>query len=295
MLVDRYGSGTGSLVSIALAPNTAPYDLREGASTERLIEFAQLLAQELNLRVSTISSGGIGYDQYPEDVRRAGRSHVMHLMQLGVLDHRWLLVQPALIDDTDIALMREAGCHAIYTPVHDAMRGISPGRWANLSHEVNCALGTGGAMFDAGEDMVEQIKACMMVQNSARLDAAAMSAEAGLEMATINAARALGLDHIIGSLEIGKRGDIAVFDLRHPHSQVSHKPISTFATTGRGADAHAVFVDGNLLFDQGRFVLELDVKRLLADARASGAVIMATLSANSQAADEGKRHWNEHA
>jgi 5-methylthioadenosine/S-adenosylhomocysteine deaminase len=81
-----------------------------------------------------------------------------------------------------------------------------------------------------------------------------MPYETGLEMATINAARALGLDNAVGSLEAGKRADIAVFDNNHIYAEVGHKPISTFIAIGRGADAQAVFVDGQLLLRDGQLV-----------------------------------------
>jgi 5-methylthioadenosine/S-adenosylhomocysteine deaminase len=159
---------------------------------------------------------------------------------------------PTLSDDTDVDLMVEAGCHAVYTPTHDAFRGLPPGPIAKLSRRINCALGTGGALFDPAEDMIEQIKACSMIQNSALLDPTAMPFETGLEMATVNAARALGLDAQIGSLESGKCADIVAFDIGHVYAQVSHKPVSTFVATGRGADAQIVFVDGQLLLQHGQ-------------------------------------------
>ncbi len=159
-----------------------------------------------------------------------------------------------IVDETDIALMAEAGCHAIYTPTHDAFRGLPSGMLASLSRRMNCALGTGGPLFDPTEDMVEQIKACSMIQNSARLDPTVMPFETSLEMATVNAARALGLDDVTGSLEAGKQADIVVFETDRVYAHVSHKPISTFIATGRGADAHAVFVDGEILLNGGQIV-----------------------------------------
>jgi 5-methylthioadenosine/S-adenosylhomocysteine deaminase len=242
-----------SRVSLALALDTAPHNLR-GPASERQIEAGYRLAKSLNLRVSTRGPGDEGHADYRRDAGEAGRSHIMHLMELGVLDERWLVAMPSLLDETDISLMEEAGCHAVYTPTHDAFRGLPPAPFATLSRRINCALGSGGALFDPAEDMIEQIKACSMIQNSARLDPTVMPYETGLEMATINAARALGLDNAVGSLEAGKRADIAVFDNNHIYAEVGHKPISTFIATGRGADAQAVFVDGQLLLRDGQLV-----------------------------------------
>jgi 5-methylthioadenosine/S-adenosylhomocysteine deaminase len=241
-------------VGIAVALDTSPHHIRAGRSNERLIEAGYRTARDLGLRVSSRSSGDEGHATYVRDAGRAGGSHVMHLMELGVLDDSWLLAMPMLADETDISLMVEAGCHVVYTPTHDAFRGLPPGMLASMSRKVNCALGTGGPLFDPAEDMVEQMKACSMIQNSARLDPTVMPFETSLEMATINAARALGLDKVTGSLEPGKQADIAVFALDRIYAHVSHKPISTFIATGRGADADTVFVGGELLLRGGRIV-----------------------------------------
>ena len=247
-------AGNDSLVVIALALDTSPHLLRRGLSSERLIEAGSVLARKLDLPVSTRSAGDEGHGGYLRDVAAAGRSHVMHLMELGVLDERWLIAMPGFIDETDIDLMSEAGCHVVYTPVHDAFRGVVPRMLPSMSRVLNCALGTGGALFDLAEDMVEQVKACSIIQNSTKLDPTVMPFEMSLEMATINAARALGLADRVGSLEVGKCADIAVFAMDRIYSQVSHKPISTFISTGRGADVQAVLVNGELLLRDGEMV-----------------------------------------
>ncbi len=249
-------AGEDSLVLIALALDTSPHLLRRGLSNERLVEAGSQLAKKLGLRVSTRSAGDEGQSGYLRDVAFAGRSHVMHLMELGVLDDRWLMAMPGFMDETDIDLMSEARCHVVYTPVHDAFRGVSPRMLPTMSRVLNCALGTGGALFDVAEDMVEQIKACSIIQNSSRLDPTVMPFEMSLEMATINAARALGLADRVGSLEVGKCADIAVFAMDRVYGQVSHKPVSTFISTGRGVDAQAVLVNGELLLRDGKVVNE---------------------------------------
>ena len=92
-------------------------------------------------------------------------------------------------------------------------------------------------MVDYSVDMVEQMKACTLMQHVRHLDPTRMPAERTVEMATINAAKALGLEREIGSLEVGKRADIAVFDIDKPYIGVLHRPISTFICAGNGSDA----------------------------------------------------------
>jgi 5-methylthioadenosine/S-adenosylhomocysteine deaminase len=85
-------------------------------------------------------------------------------------------------------------------------------------------------------------------------------------MATINGARAVGLEHEIGSLEPGKRADIAVFDLDRAHVTVANRPVSALVFSAHGTDVETVLVNGEVVLRGGelRFVGEDEV---LSDAR----------------------------
>jgi 5-methylthioadenosine/S-adenosylhomocysteine deaminase len=111
--------------------------------------------------------------------------------------------------------------------------------------------------------MVEQMKSCTLMQHVRHLDPTRMPAEATIEMATINAAKALGLDGEIGSIEPGKRADIAVFDVDKPYVGVLHRPISSFICAGKGSDVRCVFVDGDLVYRAGQFTRFPDGERVL--------------------------------
>lgn len=219
------------------------------AAAERWLVAVYRFACERNLMVCA----PVGTQS--ELTQAVGRSDVMYLMELGVLDSRWLLAHAVDASDTDIALMREAGCSVVVTPVSESMRGLGIGRCsAMLRAGINCTLGSDGAGSGASVDMIEQIKACLILQNANLLDPNAFSAVRSLEMATIGGARALGLDRLIGSIERGKRADIAIFDLRGPHFQVAHRPISNLVCSGSGRDVHAVLIDGKVVVRNRRFV-----------------------------------------
>jgi 5-methylthioadenosine/S-adenosylhomocysteine deaminase len=150
--------------------------------------------------------------------------------------------------------MARVGASFVHTPSSESMRGggISPFAVAQRAG-VNCALGTDGPMVDYSVDMVEQMKVCILMQHVRHLDPTRMPVERTLEMATINAAKALGLDTELGSLEPGKRADIAVFDLSRPYVGVLHRPLTSFITAGKGSDARAVLVDGKVVYRGGTF------------------------------------------
>lgn len=118
---------------------------------------------------------------------------------------------------------------------------------------INTALGTDGPMVDYPVDMVEQMKICTLMQHVRHIDPTCMPVERTIEMATINGARVLGLEHEIGSLEPGKRADIAVFDMHKPRIGVLNRPLSTFISAGKGSDAKAVSVNGAVAYRDGGF------------------------------------------
>jgi 5-methylthioadenosine/S-adenosylhomocysteine deaminase len=261
--VERWHGSDEGRIGIALEVATSVVATQRGQACEEATSAAHRLATQYALRLVTRTSAADGARpaNYQAALQAHGRSEVMHLMELGALDARWLLVGGELLTATDVALMRESGCSAVYTPLGEAGRGLGWGPWTELRRAgVPCALGSGPLAQHGGADMVEQMKASVLVQNTVRLDAAAMSAEAALEMATIDAARALGLDDRIGSLEPGKRADIAVFDLRGVQMQVAHKPISVFVTCAGGVDAAWVMVDGRVLVREGRVAAASDAE-----------------------------------
>jgi 5-methylthioadenosine/S-adenosylhomocysteine deaminase len=123
--------------------------------------------------------------------------------------------------------------------------------------------------------MVEQMKACSMIQNVKHLDPTAMPPERCLDYATINAARALGLDAEIGSLEAGKRADIAIFDLRTAHAMPANNPISSLVYSARGTDAHTVLVDGETVVRDRKLVRRQSLDDIFAAAETRAQDIIA--------------------
>jgi 5-methylthioadenosine/S-adenosylhomocysteine deaminase len=248
-----------------------------GMSTEELICQGYELARQLDLRISTHIAGGTFSleKDFLKYLRETGRTDVRYLMQLGLLDHHWLLIHGIHNTELDLEHMAHVGASLVYTPTSEAIRGggITPAASA-VRAAVNVALGTDGPMVDYSVDMVEQMKACMLMQHVRHLDPTRVPVERALEMATINAAKALGLDKEIGSLETGKRADVAIFDLRRPYVGVLHRPLSNFICAGKGSDARAVIVNGEIVYRDGEFARCSDPEKLFAEAERIGAKLV---------------------
>jgi 5-methylthioadenosine/S-adenosylhomocysteine deaminase len=269
--------GARGPIKMAMVIEANAHWTASGMSTENLICRGHALAKKLGLRISSHIAGGTFSIEkgFLKHLRETGRTDVRYLMNLGVLDATWLLIHGIHCTDLDLEHMAHVGASLVYTPTSEAMRGGGIGPIANAQTVgVNVALGTDGPMVDYTSDMVEQMKACMFLQHVRHLDPTRISVENAIEMATINSARAIGIDGEVGSLEPGKRADIVVFDARRPHIGVWNRPLSTFVSAGRGADAKIVMVDGRVCYQEGRFLNGPHPNEILREAEtAAGSVL----------------------
>jgi 5-methylthioadenosine/S-adenosylhomocysteine deaminase len=118
---------------------------------------------------------------------------------------------------------------------------------------VPVGLGTDSPVSNNGMDMFAEMKIATLLHKSSRWDARVLPAQKALDMATIDAARALGVGDRLGSIEIGKRADLAVVSLRGAHTTPFYPAnvISHLVYSCRGSDVQATLVDGNVLMDDG--------------------------------------------
>jgi 5-methylthioadenosine/S-adenosylhomocysteine deaminase len=151
--------------------------------------------------------------------------------------------------------------------------GVTPVH-ALLEAGVNLSLGTDAAAANNGADLLRDLKWVAYLQKLLQRDPTVVTAEQVLEMATIGGARALGLDHLIGSIEVGKRADFIVVRTDGPGWVPTLNPVANLVYSTTGADVDTVVVGGRVLME-GRSLTMLDEERILADARAAVADLYA--------------------
>jgi 5-methylthioadenosine/S-adenosylhomocysteine deaminase len=254
------------LVRMGLVIEANAHWTSSGMSTEDLILRGTELARKLDVKISShIAAGTFSTEKgFLKHLRETGRTDVRYLMQLGVLDQQWMLIHGIHCTELDLEQMAHVGAGLVYTPTSQAIRGggIAPAANA-LRAGVPTALGTDGAMVDYTNDMLEQVKACVLFQHQRHLDPTRMSFERSLEMATINGAQVLGVADQLGSLESGKLADIAIFDMRKPHIGSLQRPLSVFIGAGKGTDAKYVMVNGEIVYREGKFTRCSDSSEIL--------------------------------
>jgi 5-methylthioadenosine/S-adenosylhomocysteine deaminase len=156
-----------------------------------------------------------------------------------------------------------------------------------LQREVIVGLGTDGAASNNTQNLFECLKAASLLQKVSQLDARALTAEDSLEMATLGSSEALGLQDMVGSLEPGKRADVAVVSLANPHTTPALKPVSNLVYCSQASDVQTLIVDGQLLM-KDRVVLTMDEEEVLAEAREVASRVTGTLYTQDQYVQTGR-------
>jgi len=121
-----------------------------------------------------------------------------------------------------------------------------------LAAGITVGLGSDGPASSNNHSLFQAMKMAALLQKGVHRDPTIMTAEKVLEMATIDGARAIGLDHLIGSIEVGKKADIAIVGTDHPAMTPVHHPVSSLVYSALGHEVTDVFVDGEPVLRNGK-------------------------------------------
>ncbi len=155
------------------------------------------------------------------------------------------------LSDDDIKLIAETGTHIIHCPESNLKlaSGFCPVAKC-LDAGINVALGTDGAASNNDLDMLGEMRTAALLAKAVAEDASALPAMTALRMATINGAKALGIDKITGSLSIGKAADVIAIDLEPLETQPLYEPVSQIVYAANRQQVTDVWVAGKQLLKQ---------------------------------------------
>ena len=188
---------------------------------------------------------------------------IKYLDKLGVLDENTLLVHCIWLNEADMEIIAARKSNISHNPESNMKlaSGISP-----LSRLVNygiaIGLGTDGCASNNNLDLFQEMDMAAKLHKASTLDPTVMDAATVLKMATIDAARAIGLDDAIGSLETGKQADIVIVDTNKPHLVPIYHPESHIVYAAKGSDVSDVMVAGNILVRDGK-LLAIDLDEII--------------------------------
>jgi 5-methylthioadenosine/S-adenosylhomocysteine deaminase len=247
------------LITTLFAPH-APYTV----SDESFAKVA-MYAEQLNLPIHIhLHETEI---EVKQQLLQTGQTPLQRLEKLGLLSPDLIAVHMTQLSEDEIALFAKYGGHIVHCPESNLKlgSGFCPVN-ACLKAGVNVALGTDGAASNNDLDMLGEMRTAALLGKGVAKDASAVNAMTALKMATINGAKALGLEKVCGSLEVGKAADVVAIDLEHLETLPLYHPISHLVYAASRHQVTDVWVAGKQLLKQ-RHLTTLDEAQLKAKAK----------------------------
>ena len=240
------------LAAVCFGPHSAY------AVQRKSLERVAMLADELDIGVQTHL-----HETATEvaDAKRAGGTTWIRLLDaIGLFNENLQAVHMTAVTEDEVQLAANRGVRVVHCP-HSNMKlasGVCPvARFRAAGGLVG--IGTDGAASNNGLDMFAEVRLASLLAKHAGSDATALSATEAIAMATLDGARALGIDDRVGSIEAGKRADLVAIDLRHPAMQPLHDVHAQLVHAAGGPRVTHTFVNGQCVYANGEWpTLDID-------------------------------------
>jgi 5-methylthioadenosine/S-adenosylhomocysteine deaminase len=253
---------TEPLISTTFAPH-APYSVSD-ATLARIRQLADELDVPVHIHLHETGT------EIADALEAAGRRPLARLQALGLVTPGFMGVHATHLIDEEIAELARAGASIVHCPRSNLKLASGACRVEALRKAgVNVALGTDGAASNNRMDLWSELELAALLAKHVAQDAAALPAAAALELATINGARALGLDEVIGSLVPGKAADVICVELAEPALAPVLDPVSQLVYAASRDQVSDVWVAGEHLVVQ-RELVRMNVTSILETAREWG-------------------------
>lgn len=258
------------LIRTAFAPH-APYTVSD-ETFNRIRTYADELQDTIPIHIHLHETK----DEIEQSITEYGMRPIERLDKLGLLSPSLLAAHMTQLTDNEISLVADNGVQILHCPESNLKlsSGFCPTQKL-MNAGINVCLGTDGAASNNDLDILGEMRTAAILGKAVAEDAAAIPADQALRMATLNGAKALGIDNETGSLEPGKAADITAIHLNGIESQPLYHPISQLVyATGRN-QVTDVWINGRHLLNQ-RQLTTLDEHAILEKTRGWREKIMVT-------------------
>jgi 5-methylthioadenosine/S-adenosylhomocysteine deaminase len=203
--------------------------------------------------------------------RRYGRTPVARIEALGGLGSNLVLAHATAVSEDEVAMLAQHDTKVAFCPgtaLKLAKGATRVGMYPEMTNaDVTVGLGTDGVSASGNLDLKRQMYLAAGLFKDCRRDPATLGAEDALRMATIEGARALGMESEIGSLEPGKKADFVLFDLDHVEWTTYRDPVQALVWSASSASVSQTWVGGRALFREGVVTTAPDESELREEAR----------------------------
>ncbi|HIF54482.1 MAG TPA: TRZ/ATZ family hydrolase [Methylococcaceae bacterium] len=246
-----------TLITTPFAPH-APYTVTDD-SLIKMHQLAKLHRLPIHMHVHETAH------EVQEQQQKTGQTPLQRLHHLGLLSPDFIAVHMTQLTDEDITLLAETGTHIVHCPESNLKlaSGFCPVAKC-LDAGINVAIGTDGAASNNDLDMLGEMRTAALLAKGIAGNPSVVPATTALEMATINGAKALGIDHETGSLSISKAADVTAIDLSQLETQPVYEAISQIVYAASRQQVSDVWVAGKQLLKQGQLTL-MDTAELKAN------------------------------
>lgn len=254
-IIDKCHNTAGGRIKVSLGPH-APYT----CSTE-LLNWVRKKANQLDLRIHIhVSETEFEVKQI---IDTYGCRPFEYLDEIEFLRDDVLAAHAVWLSESEMEILKDKGVKISHNPTSNMKlaSGTSPAA-KMMDKNINISLGTDGAASNNNLDMLEEMKIAALQQKVNTLNPTVLKAEEVFKMATINGAAALGMEQEIGSIEVGKKADLALINMKAPHIAPYRHPISHLVYSANGADVDTVICNGQILMRE-RELLTMDETALI--------------------------------
>ncbi len=222
--------------------------------TEKLFKNVRSLTNEYNdLFIHTHASENL--EEVATVRKLTHKSNIEYLHSLGITGKDVTLAHGIWVEEHEYQILKETQTNVCHCPSSNSKLGSGVCdvlKYLNLN--IPIALGADGAPCNNNLSMFQEMKTAAFLQKATRKDPKALKAPNILNMVWKNGARALGMQHSIGSLEKGKKADIVVLDYNHIFTTPFFDPISAIVYSMQPSNVYAVIIDGKLVFKENKFL-----------------------------------------
>src|SRR5712691_10922565 len=265
-LIDKWhGRGDGR-IRCCFAPRFAI------SCTRELLSEVARLARERSVMIHTHAAENKNECEMVE--RETDRRNVAYLDSLGISGAHVMLAHCVHLDDEEMATLARTKTNVAHCPSSNLKLGSGIARVTEmLERGVSVSLGADGGACNNRLDMFTEMRTAALLQKVIH-GPEVLPATRALRLATIDGARALGLDKEIGSLELGKHADVIVVDLAQPHSSPQRDDVvSTLVYSAQPSDVRTTIIDGRVVMRDGE-LLTLNEADVIADANREAGALM---------------------
>ncbi len=229
-----------TLISTTFAPH-APYTVSD-EPLSKIRTFADELELQIHMHLHETEH------EVQEQQQKTNQTPIQRLHDLGLLSPSFIAVHMTQLSDKDIQLIANTGAHIVHCPESNLKlaSGFCPITKC-IKAGINVALGTDGAASNNDLDMFGEMRTAALLAKGVSGDASAVPAITALKMATINGAKALGIDNHTGSLSIGKSADVIAINLDQIETQPLYDPVSQIVYASNRQQVTDVWVAGKQL------------------------------------------------